>query len=184
MSRRRRVAATVLMSAAVVLLTGATSTPTAGSTAVTPQPVGAVAAAETLAAGEPGTSYLPAELVAELGYRPGTQEGTQDSTQDNAGSATNPTGDCSSPVPLPESFEPACMTHDLGYDLLRVAHRTGETIPEHTRAALDRQMAAQMAASCDGATACRAVAGVAYAGVAVNTVRQHNGAPVEEWFPW
>lgn len=168
------------MSAAVVLLTGATSIPTAGSTAVTPQPVGAVAAAEALAAGEPGTSYFPGELVAELGYQPGTQEGTQD----NNGSATNPSGDCSSPVPLPESFEPACMTHDLGYDLLRAAHRTGETIPEHTRAALDRQMAAQMAASCDGSTACRAVAGVAYAGVAVNTVRQHNGAPVEEWFPW
>lgn len=168
------------MSAAVVLLTGATATPTAGSTVVTPQPVGAVAAAETLAAGEPGTSYFPAALVAELGYQPGTQE----TPQEGDGSATNPTGDCSSPVPLPESFEPACMTHDLGYDLLRVAHHTGETIPEHTRAALDRQMAAQMAASCDGATGCRAAAGIAYAGVAVNTVRQHNGAPVEEWFPW
>jgi hypothetical protein len=163
------VCATVVAAALVV--------PPAGSAApAVPRgggPVGAVAAAETLAAGVTGTSYFPDALVAELGYRPGTHDGY----------AENPDGDCSSPVPLPDSFEPACRTHDLGYDLLRVAHRTGEPIPSDTRRALDRRMAAQMRASCtdDG---CRVMAAVAHTAVAANTLRQRNGAPVEEWFPW
>ncbi|MDN5684072.1 hypothetical protein [Corynebacterium glyciniphilum] len=175
MTRSRRILASGSLVAAALVVGAAV--PPVGS-AAEPSPavrtVGAIAAADTLAAGETGTSYFPEDLVAELGYRPGTQDGH----------ATNPAGDCSSPVPLPASFEPACMTHDLGYDLLRVADRTGEKIPEHTRRDLDRQMAGQMRASCDGAAGCRAMAGVAHAAVAANTLRQHNGAPVEEWFPW
>lgn len=134
--------------------------------------VGAIDAATRLAAGEKGTSYFPEELVAELGYMPGTQNGH----------ATNPTGDCSSPVTLPESFEPACMTHDLGYDLLRVADRTGETIPENTRRDLDRRMASQMRESCNS-LGCRAMASAAHIGVGANTIRQGNGAPVSEGWP-
>ena len=158
------------------LVAAALVVPPAGSVAEPTRPagpVGAVEAAETLAAGGAGTSYFPDALVAELGYRPGTQDGY----------AMNPDGDCSSPVPLPDSFEPACMTHDLGYDLLRVADRTGETIPSDTRRNLDRRMAAQMRASCtdDG---CRVMATVAHTAVAANTLRQRNGAPVQEWFPW
>lgn len=177
-TRRRRILASVSL-AATVLAAGAVAPPV--GSAAEPRTatgsvgsVGAVDAADTLAAGATGMSYFSEELVAELGYRPGTQDGH----------AMNPDGDCSSPVPLPESFEPACMTHDLGYDLLRVADRTGEPIPAHTRRDLDRQMAEQMRASCDGAAGCRAMAGVAHAAVAANTLRQHNGAPVEEWFPW
>ncbi|MGO1640676.1 MAG: hypothetical protein ACTH0P_12025 [Candidatus Corynebacterium faecigallinarum] len=142
--------------------------------------VGAVAAAKSLAAGERGTSYMSPELVAELGYTPGVQNGL----------AMNPEGDCSSPVTLPESFEPACQTHDLGYDLLRVAERTGEQIPGGLRASLDRQMADQMRGSCraGGGAGCRAMAVVAHVGVGVNTMRQGNGAPVAEpwldWLPW
>ena len=142
--------------------------------------VGAVAAAKSLAAGERGTSYMSPELVAELGYTPGVQNGL----------AMNPEGDCSSPVTLPESFEPACQTHDLGYDLLRVAERTGEQIPGGLRASLDRQMADQMRGSCraGGGAGCRAMAVVAHVGVGANTMRQGNGAPVAEpwldWLPW
>ena len=140
----------------------------------------AVAAAKSLAAGERGTSYMSPELVAELGYTPGVQNVL----------AMNPEGDCSSPVTLPESFEPACQTHDLGYDLLRVAERTGEQIPGGLRASLDRQMADQMRGSCraGGGAGCRAMAVVAHVGVGANTMRQGNGAPVAEpwldWLPW
>ena len=139
----------------------------------------AVAAAKSLAAGERGTSYMSPEL-AELGYTPGVQNGL----------AMNPEGDCSSPVTLPESFEPACQPHDLGYDLLRVAERTGEQIPGGLRASLDRQMADQMRGSCraGGGAGGRAMAVVAHVGVGANTMRQGTGAPVAEpwldWLPW
>lgn len=139
--------------------------------------VGAVGAAESLASGTTGTSYFSEELIEALGYTPGLQNGH----------ATNPDGDCSSPVELPTSFEPACKTHDLGYDLLRVADRTGETIPTDLRASLDGQMAEQMRATCDTA-GCRVMATAAHVGVGANTVRQGNGAPVAEqwteWLPW
>ncbi|AHW62902.1 Putative secreted protein [Corynebacterium glyciniphilum AJ 3170] len=181
MTRSRRILASASLAAAV-LVAGAVVPPIGSAaeprTVTGTGTVGAIDAADTLAAGGTGTSYFSGDLVAELGYRPGTQDGH----------ATNPAGDCSSPVPLPESFEPACMTHDLGYDLLRVADRTGEAIPEHTRRDLDRQMAEQMRDSCaeggPGTAGCRAMARVAHAAVAANTLRQHNGAPVEEWFPW
>ncbi|MEY8566929.1 hypothetical protein AALF15_10195 [Corynebacteriaceae bacterium 7-707] len=174
--RRRILLPALLVSVAAAALT----VPPVGSAAEparAPHPVGAVAAAEALAAdpagGSSGTVTFPAELVAELGYRPGTRDGHP----------VNPDGDCSSPVPLPASFEPACMTHDLGYDLLRVADRTGETIPPRLRRGLDRRMAERMRESCSD-DACRVMARAAHAAVAVNTLRQHDGAPVEEWFPW
>ncbi|HIW90460.1 MAG TPA: hypothetical protein H9870_02170 [Candidatus Corynebacterium avicola] len=139
--------------------------------------VGAVAAAEALAAGESGASYISGELVDELGYTPQVEDGL----------AMNPQGDCSSPVTLPASFEPACRTHDLGYDLLRVADRTGEHIPSELRSHLDRQMADRMRASCDTA-GCKAMSVAAHVGVGLNTTRQGNGAPVSEpwleWLPW
>lgn len=136
--------------------------------------VGAVAAAEALAAGESGASYISQELVDELGYTPQVEDGL----------AMNPQGDCSSPVTLPESFEPACRTHDLGYDLLRVADRTGEHIPSELRSHLDRQMADRMRASCETA-GCKAMSVAAHVGVGVNTTRQGNGAPVSEpWLEW
>lgn len=172
MNTRALLLTVAVTAAATVASTGASpAVQDAGSAGA----VGAVAAADALASGERGTSYFSDELVDELGYRPGVVDGH----------ATNPDGDCSSPVPLPASFEPACRTHDLGYDLLRVADRTGETIPPHTRRNLDRQLASQMTASCeDGNVICRAAATVAHVAVAANTLRQHNGAPVEEWFPW
>lgn len=161
----------------------------AGASNVEVAPGGAVAAAEALVAGESGNAFVSRDVVRDIGHRPGIEEDR----------ATNMTGDCSSPVPLPGSFDAACRTHDLGYDLLRAADDRGEQIPATLRPGLDREMRDQMLKSCpeareisDGGEGfsverlrCETAAHIAWAGVAVNTIRQGNGAPVEEpWLPW
>lgn len=167
-----------------------------GVTAEASSPVGsssrvvspAVVAAQELAAlpavgADQGVteSYIAAlsvEVIEALGYSPVIVDGLP----------ADPEGDCSSPMPLPESFTPACLTHDLGYDLLRVADATGEHIPSGVRFALDQQLGARMTASCGGGvvgrTSCKAMAGVADSAVKANTWRQGEGAPVEEKWPW
>jgi hypothetical protein len=114
----------------------------------------------------------------ELGYSPVV----------DAGYPANPEGRCSSPVPLPQDFEPACRTHDLGYDLLRIADSRGQEIPDWIRPALDRQLVHRMNESCSGDVAELIWCSVLAAGVSVvlgvNTWRQHNGAPVHEDLPW
>lgn len=156
-------------------------------------PGSAVAAAQDLAAvgvggdedavsavtdAEAWIAALPEEITGELGYQPVVVDGVP----------SDPEGACSSPVPLPASFTPACLTHDLGYDLLRVADTTGEAIPRGVRPALDRQLASRMTGSCTGAglrgVGCRAMAGVADAAVTANSWRQNDGAPVKESWPW
>ena len=136
----------------------------------------AISTASALAAGESGIEFSP-KLVAGLGYEPGTENGL----------ATDPAGECSSPIPLPKSFTPACRVHDLGYDLLRVADRNGEYIPLEARRELDRQLAQQMSQSCTS-QGCRLMAGAAQVAVGLNSLRQGYGAPVEEkwsrWLPW
>lgn len=153
-------------------------------------PGSAVAAAQDLAAvgvdgdedaesdAEAWITSLPGEITGALGYQPVVVDGVP----------SDPAGDCSSPVPLPASFTPACLTHDLGYDLLRVADATGEAIPTGVRPALDRQLASRMAGSCTESglrgVGCRAMAGVADAAVTANSWRQNDGAPVKETWPW
>lgn len=157
------------------------------SAPVVAAPGPAVAAAQDLAALRPsGNSTagrrwidaLPVGAVDALGYVPVLVDGLP----------SDPAGDCSSPVPLPGSFTPACLTHDLGYDLLRVADATGERIPTGVRPALDRQLAARMTASCTGGplaqAGCRLTASVADVAVTANSVRQGDGAPVAEHWPW
>lgn len=141
-------------------------------TAATPEGMDAVQAQAWIAA-------LPEELVDALGYTPVVVDGIP----------ADPHGDCSSPVPLPTSFIPACLTHDLGYGLMRVADGVGERIPAGVRPALDRQLATRMRESCDdGAptsrTVCRAMSGVADVAVTANSWRQGDGAPVAEKWPW
>ena len=96
-----------------------------------------------------------------------------------------PDGDCSSPVELPASFDNACRTHDLGYDLLRIAHDHDVPIPEGLRRALDSQLGARMHASCGGTdvAGCHMIAAAAEAAVAANTIRQAGGTPVHEELP-
>lgn len=135
----------------------------------------ALRAAGELAAGTPGTDYFAPETIVALGYEPGVADGV----------AMRPDGDCSSPVELPASFDNACRTHDLGYDLLRIAHDHDVPIPEGLRRALDSQLGARMHASCGGTdvAGCHMIAAAAEAAVAANTIRQAGGTPVHEELP-
>ncbi|MFT3715727.1 MAG: hypothetical protein QM774_07210 [Gordonia sp. (in: high G+C Gram-positive bacteria)] len=104
-----------------------------------------------------------------MGYRPVTVDGRPQ----------NPHGSCSSPVPLPARFEPACRSHDFGYDLLRYSAATTGTVPPGARAALDRRLVSDMRATCRSAD-CYAAADLARVALAVNTWRQRDGAPDRE----
>lgn len=181
---RRRV--TALLVVVTVLVSGsltaaATATPPPAPAGRTAEPgadhavaSAALAAARALADGVAGLAVVAPAVVADLGYAP-VPEG---------GLASRATGVCSSPVPLPGAFEPACRVHDLGYDLLRVAHRRGAEIPDGLRSDLDTLLARQWRASCRDDTPCLAVAETAAFAVRVNTSRQGHDAPVTEWLPW
>ena len=152
----------------------------------------AIRTASLLAHDVGGTEYFPPSVVAGLGYSPALEGRI----------ASKAEGDCSSPVPLPDAFEPACRTHDLGYDLLRLAHRNGDPLPEALRRELDAQFSRAIHASCDEPAegelgenhfslrarlenaGCHAMASIAATAVRANTLRQGNGAPVEEVLPW
>lgn len=119
---------------------------------------------------------IPASFEQRFGYRPQIRDGL----------LVDPHGDCSSPVPLPRSFENACRQHDLGYDLLRSAGAEGGTVPAGARRALDDRLQAQMSSSCDGDSGraaragCRALSVVAGIAVRLNSIRQHDGVPGPE----
>lgn len=165
-----------LLSVTTVLAgsSGTTSATTTDTSSHGAPAASALAAARDLADALPGTDAIGRDLIAELGYTPKLERSL----------AAKETGDCSSPVPLPRSFESACRVHDLGYDLLRVAHRHHTPIPDGLRADLDDLLGRQMLRSCDGRSACMVMARIAHAAVRVNTVRQGHGAPVEEALPW
>lgn len=127
-----------------------------------------------IGAGSTGAEFFGADLADSLGYVPVPALGV----------AANDAGGCSSPVPLPAEFEPACRVHDLGYDLLRVAHRHGAEIPPGLRIDLDSMLGQQMRDSCNEDLPCMAMAEIAHTAVHVNTVRQGYGAPVSERLPW
>lgn len=109
---------------------------------------------------------LPADFPDVLGYRPHLIDGHP----------VNPTGECSSPIPLPASFETACQTHDFGYDLLRYAKWTGRPLDDWARAALDRALIDRLRADC-GTPACLAAVELSRAGLGINTWRQDYGPP-------
>lgn len=175
-SPRRKVAVALSIAAIAFNPAGVGS-----ATAAEPEPVQAPVTSESLraagelAAGTPGTGYFAPETIVALGYEPGVADGV----------AMRPDGDCSSPVELPESFDNACRTHDLGYDLLRIANDHGAPIPEGLRRSLDSQLGARMHASCGGSgnAGCHMVAAAAEAAVAANTIRQAGGTPVHEELP-
>lgn len=188
MFTRSSVLATVLLAAGVlILLPDARAdllpgpTPPAATVASTPTAATAVEAAGSLADSRDGSEHFTSSLVDQLGYEPGSEGAV----------ATNPEGDCSSPVPLPAAFESACRVHDLGYDLLRGIDGEGAAIPRELRSSLDERMTEHMHTSCSDEPrarvsyfGCRFMASVASVAVQLNTVRQGHGAPVEESFPW
>ncbi|MGC5246892.1 hypothetical protein ACPXB3_08210 [Gordonia sp. DT219] len=143
----------------------------APATADAGTPIGANAAAQTLQTlvgprPEATIRYLPADFATVMGYRPRLA----------GGYPINPDGGCSSPIPLPTRFEPACRTHDFGYDLLRYAQRTGKPLGPWARPALDHMLVERMRALCHD-PACGTAAELAGAALAVNTWRQHSGPP-------
>lgn len=158
------------------LLTGpvAAAAPTTHAATTYHSAAPALTAARALADSRPGTAMIGPDVVVELGYTPVIELTL----------AARGTGDCSSPVPLPAVFEPACRIHDLGYDLLRVAHRNGAPIPRGLRADLDSLLGLQMRDACEGHVPCTVMARIAETAVHLNTVRQGHGAPVEEPLPW
>lgn len=93
-------------------------------------------------------------------------------------------GDCSSPVPMPQAFAPACQQHDYGYDLLRYADQTGQPLGRWARGGLDELFADRLHRICTArpaATSCARLAGLAVAGVEWNSLRQGDGVPQESW---
>ncbi|WP_347955934.1 hypothetical protein [Gordonia aichiensis] len=161
------------LSFAVLALTPiASALATTDAAAVPDRP--ATAAEQTIAAlaGDPpadALAFLPADFARRLGYTPVVVDGRP----------LNPSGDCSSPVPMPEAFTDPCRAHDLGYDLLRYAEATGRPASAWARAALDRRLVADLHDRCTD-PACHALAETARAGLALNTWRQRSGPPVRE----
>lgn len=135
----------------------------------------AAAAAVRALTAKPGSragEQVPPDFAMVLGYTPSV-----------AGSRlVRADGSCSSPVPLPQAFQPACREHDLGYDLLRYAAAVGDPLGPWARAALDRHFADRLEGVCAGTAGiagawCRAQGRLAATGVELNSLRQQGGTP-------
>lgn len=119
-----------------------------------------------------GLEAVPEGFAEVRGYQPVIQDGQ----------LVRADGGCSSPVALPEEFEPACRQHDYGYDLLRYAEQVGEPLGRWARGAIDERFADRLADLCEGSgpgQACTRVAAVATTGVELNSLRQGDGVPEE-----
>lgn len=158
----------VALSAAGGLTLGATS-PEAP-----PEETAAAVAVRALVSGSPAAAEaaVPPDFAAVHGYQPVLEDGR----------LVRADGECSSPVPLPEEFEPACRQHDYGYDLLRHAAQAGEPLGRWARGAIDDQFADSLGTLCEpgrpGAS-CRRMSVVAVTGVRLNSLRQGDGVPEE-----
>ncbi len=121
-------------------------------------------------------SAAPRDFEAVLGYAPAL----------DGDAITNPSGSCSSPVPLPDVFERSCRQHDYGYDLLRYADASGGALPASARTALDDQLEREALRSCRGTDAgaarahCTRWAHIAATFVRGNSWRQHQSVPDPE----
>lgn len=168
----RRAATAAAGFAAVVYLLSA---PAADAAGPTPRPAAAAVRALTT----PGTvAAIPADFRAVAGYTPARVDGM----------LVAPHGSCSSPVPLPAEFDTACKAHDLGYDLLRYADRTGAPLGPWARQELDRALAERMHTACAQRpqplprARCAVLAEAAEIAVDLNSMRQDYGVPVVEDF--
>ncbi|MFC9894422.1 hypothetical protein ACFVMC_12065 [Nocardia sp. NPDC127579] len=168
----------VVAVAATMMATTAMFAPTtlAASPARNESASAATAVVDLTARGAGSADRLPADFEAVVGYAPGIERGL----------LVNPSGSCSSPVPLPEEFELACKAHDLGYDLLRYADRTGAPLGPWARQAIDTTLDRHMQEACTtrstpiGRAQCFAMADIADVFVDLNSRRQDYGAPIAE----
>lgn len=132
-------------------------------------PYGAVIVALTGPRPADARGLLPDSFRRELGYRPPVVNGYP----------VDPTGDCSSPVPLPDRFTILCATHDFGYDVLRAAAHHGTPLGPWARFSLDHMLVERMRASCtDTVGTCVAAAQLARIALAWNSWRQRGGPPI------
>ena len=138
----------------------------------------AVAVVSGLADGDPATA-IPADFQDVMGYEP-----VETTAPNGAPMHVKPSGGCSSAFGATTfDFDLACKQHDLGYDLLRYAARTGGELGPWARRAIDDQLAAAMDEQCaasNGEPACRAVAWISNRAVQANSWRQGQGVPVSE----
>ncbi len=138
----------------------------------------AVAVVTGLVDGDPA-SAIPAEFRDVMGYQP-----VEATAPDGTPMVVKPAGDCSSMFGATTfDFGLACKQHDLGYDLLRYAGRTGGELGPWARRAIDERLAAAMEEQCaavDGGPACHAVAWIFDRAVQANSWRQGQGVPVPE----
>ncbi len=123
---------------------------------------------------------FPPDFAAAMGYSPATEPGF---TSEEV--LVDPDGDCSSPVPLPDSFDTACRVHDLGYDMLRFARDSGQELGPDARRELDAMLARHLRAACEsessqGDSSCLPAAHLATTFVRLNSWRQGYRIPVSE----
>lgn len=177
---RHRTSRHVVLAVAVLAGMGTIlSVPTATAADLVPTLTPAAVAVRALTSGAPeAAATIPGDFWAVTGYRPVMVDGLP----------VAPHGSCSSPVPLPVEFEPACQAHDLGYDLLRYAEHRGGPLGPWARQALDRTLADRMRTACAHRpdplprARCVAMAEVATVAVDLNSRRQGYGVPVVERF--
>ncbi|WP_245552317.1 alpha/beta-hydrolase family protein [Nocardia aobensis] len=142
-----------------------------------PESTAAADAVRALTGDRPALAVIPADFAATQGYRP----------MQLAGMPVDPSGECSSPIPLPAEFDTACKAHDLGYDLLRYAEVRGHPLGPWARRAIDNALETRMFAACDSRgdllarTRCTTMATIATAAVDLNSRRQNYAAPMPEY---
>lgn len=121
------------------------------------------------------SASIPAGFDSSRGYQPQLT---------GSGLLVQPGGGCSSPLGgTPWGFTPVCARHDLGYDLLRYAARTGVALGPWARRAIDDRFAADLSDRCaevDGGLPCRFTAQLYTAAVRMNSWRQGQAAPLAE----
>lgn len=172
------------MAVLVLIISGATSSASAQSVASgvrsdSSPAAHAVAAVTTQTAGI-AAAAVPDDFASVMGYQPQVRDGL----------LVDPAGTCSSPIPLPERFTPACAEHDLGYDLLRYAALTGHPLDAWARTAVDDRLLQRMRAVCAELhpglkrVVCSTAAQVSAATVEINSVRQFRGVPEESLGSW
>lgn len=124
---------------------------------------------------------IPADFPAVMGYRPALGR-----LANGQMIAINPRGGCSViGGGAPFDLSTVCKAHDLGYDLLRYAHRQGATLATSAREQVDTKFREDLDVQCatryHGAetSACDTMAETFVAGVGFNSWRQEYGPPIQ-----
>jgi hypothetical protein len=125
-------------------------------------------------------SAIPSDFSRVMGYAP-----TIGHLANGEAIAVNPRGGCSViGGGRPFDVDVVCKAHDLGYDLLRYAHRQGRDLGPGARRMVDAKFGQDLTTQCNSsyrgvvAGACDVMATSFEAGVGFNSWRQGFGAPV------